>query len=38
MPATDAATSRKPFLTFGAAGAAGALLAACGRNTKKPVA
>jgi rubrerythrin len=38
MPATDAATSRKRFLTFGAAGATGALLAACGRDSKKPAA
>ncbi len=38
MPATDAATSRKRFLTIGATGAAGALLAACGRDSKKPVA
>jgi hypothetical protein len=38
MPATDAATSRKRFLTLSAAGAAGALLAACGREDKKPAA
>jgi ferritin-like protein len=39
MPATDAPTSRKRFLTLGAAGAAGALLAACGRaGDKRPAA
>jgi rubrerythrin len=38
MPATDAPTSRKRFLTLGAAGGAGALLAACGRDSKKPAA
>jgi len=35
MPPTEASTSRKRFLTLGAAGAVGGVLAACGRDSKK---